>query len=81
VLTERRLSALRANQRRIIDEWGDEVTLGVRAPGSGPAKPAPRPGGPASNGPGGGVQAAMAALEAIEAKEESDGNASMGTVR
>jgi len=63
VLTERRLSALRANQRRIIDEWGDEVTLGIRAPGNGgkPAHGAPKPGG--------GVQAAMEALEAVEARE------------
>jgi len=83
VLTERRLSALRANQRRIVDEWGDEVTLGVRAPGSGgPGKPAPRPGGNAPvSGPGGGVQAAMAAMEAIEAKEETDGDAPMGAAR
>ncbi|MEQ9170935.1 MAG: hypothetical protein RIE87_06970 [Rhodospirillales bacterium] len=80
VLTERRLSALRANQRRIVDEWGDEVTLGVRAPGGGgPGRPAPKPGGnTAVNGPGGGVQAAMAAMEAIEAKEESDGDAPVG---
>tara|TARA_R110002096_G_scaffold167901_1_gene338242 strand:+ start:104 stop:745 length:642 start_codon:yes stop_codon:yes gene_type:complete len=82
VLTERRLSALRANQRRIVDEWGDEVTLGIRAPGNGPATPAPRPGAPSSSGgPGGGVQAAMAAMEAIEAKEEADGDAPMGTAQ
>lgn len=80
VLTERRLSALRANQRRIVDEWGDEVTLGVRAPGSGQPSHAPKPGGSASSsGPGGGVQAAMAALEAVEAKDGADGGPSMGT--
>ena len=82
VLTERRLSALRANQRRIVDEWGDEVTLGVRAPGDAPMRAAPQPGGSAAgNGPGGGVQAAMAAMEAIEAKEETDGDTTMGAAR
>ena len=48
VLTERRLSALRSNQRRIIDEWGDEVTMGIRAPGAeAPGAPSapPQPGG------------------------------------
>ncbi len=83
VLTERRLSALRANQRRIIDEWGDEVTLGVRAPGGAdPGRAAPQPGAPtASGGPGGGVQAAMAAMEAIEAKEDPDGDATASVAR
>lgn len=83
VLTERRLSALRANQRRIIDEWGDEVTLGVRAPGGGaPGRAAPQPGGPtASSGPGGGVQAAMAAMEAIDGKDDTDGDATLGAAR
>ena len=77
VLTERRLSALRSNQRRIIDEWGDEVTMGIRAPGAdapGPPSAAPQPGGAEpSVQAGGGVQAAMEAMEAIEAKEETDG--------
>jgi hypothetical protein len=83
VLTERRLSALRANQRRIVDEWGDEVTLGVRAPGTAaPGRAALKPGGNAANGgPGGGVQAAMAAMESIDTKDEPDGDATMGAAR
>lgn len=32
-LTERRLSALRANQAKLINEWGEEVTHAVRPPG------------------------------------------------
>jgi hypothetical protein len=73
VLTERRLSALRANQRRIIDEWGDEVTIGVRAPGADAQTHAPSPGGaPMAGAPaaGGGIQAAMEAMEAVEAKDD-----------
>ena len=81
VLTERRLSALRANQRRIVEEWGDEVTMGIRAPGAdAPASHAPSPGGapgqePPVEGPGGGVQAAMEALQAVEAREQEQGAA------
>lgn len=50
VLAERRLSALRANQRRIVEEWGEEVTMGLRPPGSdmgvmGAGRSAPKPGG------------------------------------
>lgn len=78
VLTERRLSALRANQRRIIDEWGDEVTMGIRAPGAdAPAAPGapPAPGGGAAvapvEGPGGGAAAAMEALQEVEAREDA----------
>lgn len=44
VLAERRLSALRANQRRIVEEWGEEVTMGLRAPGDSGPKGAPTPG-------------------------------------
>lgn len=32
VLTERRLSALRSNQRKVMEEWGEEVRLGIGAP-------------------------------------------------
>lgn len=73
VLTERRLSALRANQRRIIDEWGDEVTMGIRAP-NGAGRPSGPPGAAFQqqqvSGPGGGVLAAQQAMAAIEAKDD-----------
>ncbi len=72
VLTERRLSALRANQRRVIDEWGDEVTMGIRAP-NGAGHPSAPPGAAfqqQATGPGGGVLAAQQALAAIEAKDD-----------
>lgn len=50
VLSERRLSALRANQRRIVEEWGEEVTMGLRPAGgdmamAGGMRGAPKPGG------------------------------------
>jgi len=57
VLSERRLSALRANQRRIVEEWGDEVTMGLRPAGGDMAmamRGAPKPGGMNGNGGGGG---------------------------
>ncbi|MEK9671976.1 MAG: hypothetical protein VW268_05665 [Rhodospirillaceae bacterium] len=67
VLTERRLSALRSNQRRIITEWGDEVRLGIGAPagGSPPPGDAPVPdndddGAPAMGHSGGGQPPAAA---------------------
>ncbi len=47
VLTERRLSALRSNQRKIIEEWGEEVRMGIGAPADAGGGPLPgQPGQP-----------------------------------
>jgi hypothetical protein len=44
VMSERRLEQLRAAQRKILDEWGDEIiTDADLGGGGGPAQPTPQP--------------------------------------
>lgn len=72
VLTERRLSALRNNQQRIVEEWGEEVAMAVRAPEAGSTAIGtmgpPTPGGETApptpgNGAGPGTEAPTAPAE------------------